>query len=287
MAVQSAAGKGSTFTVTLPRELPGGELDMVPAPLPAVAGARSVLIVDDDESTRKLLWLELEPHGFTVLEAADGQTAIEIARARQPSVIVLDVLMPRLDGWTVLRALKESPETRSIPVVIHSVVDNRPFAFSLGAFDYLVKPVTPGRLFEVLSRAGVVGFPGYVLIVDDDADIRELFERELQAAGFRTVSVLGGAEALAQMAEETPSSVLLDLLMPDPDGFEVIYRMRENPALRAVPVVVMTAKDLTAEDYDRLNGAAQRILGKGADMTRLVSDVLRSIGQERGAALNA
>ncbi len=287
VAVQSAAGKGSTFTVTLPRELPGGELDMVPAPLPAVAGARSVLIVDDDESTRKLLRLELEPLGFTVLEAADGQTAIEIARARQPSVIVLDILLPRLDGWTVLRALKESPETRSIPVVIHSVVDNRPFAFSLGAFDYLVKPVTPGRLFEVLSRAGVVGFPGYVLIVDDDADIRELFERELQAAGFRTVSVLGGAEALAQMAEETPSSVLLDLLMPDPDGFEVIYRMRENPALRAVPVVVMTAKDLTAEDYDRLNGAAQRILGKGADMTRLVSDVLRSIGQERGAALNA
>ncbi len=219
-----------------------------------------------------------------MLEAADGQSALEVARARRPDIIVLDVLLPRMDGWTVLRALKESPETRSIPVVVHSVVDNRAFGFSLGAFDYLVKPVAPGRLFEILSRAGVLGYPGYVLIVDDDEDIRELLERELQAAGFRTVAVSGGAEALARIERETPSSILLDLMMPDPDGFEVIFRIRDNPALRRVPVVVMTARDLTPADYERLNGSAQRILGKGADMTRLVQDVLRSIGQERSDA---
>ena len=285
VSVQSAAGKGATFTVTLVRELPGGELETVSPALPAFGGAgRTALIVDDDESTRRLLAIELEPHGFEVLEAADGPDALEIARARKPDVIVLDVLLPRMDGWTVLRALKESPETRSIPVVVHSVVDNRAFGFALGAFDYLVKPVTPGRLFEILSRAGVLGFPGYVLIVDDDADIRELLERELQAAGFRTAAVSGGAEALARIEKETPSSILLDLMMPDPDGFEVIFRIRDNPALRGVPVVVMTAKDLTPSDYERLNGSAQRILGKGADMTRLVQDVLRSIGQERGDA---
>ena len=286
VSVQSAAGKGATFTVTLLRELPGGEPETVSPPPPAAgSGARrTVLIVDDDESTRKLLGIELEPLGFEVLEAADGQTALETARARRPDVIVLDVLLPRMDGWTVLRALKESEETRSIPVVVHSVVDNRAFGFSLGAFDYLVKPVTPGRLFEILSRAGVLGFPGYVLIVDDDADIRELLGRELQAAGFRTVAVSGGAEAMAQVEKETPSSILLDLMMPDPDGFEVIFRIRDNPVLRRIPVVVMTAKDLTPADYERLNGSAQRILAKGADMTRLVQDVLRSIGQERAGA---
>ena len=285
VSVQSAAGKGSTFTVTLMRELPGGELEAVAPSLPPAGRARrTALIVDDDESTRKLLAIELEPHGFEVLEAADGQSALESARARRPDIIVLDVLLPRLDGWTVLRALKDSPETSSIPVVLHSVVDNRAFGFSLGAFDYLVKPVAPGRLFEILSRAGVLGFPGYVLIVDDDADIRELLERELQAAGFRTEAVSGGAEALARIEQETPSSILLDLMMPDPDGFEVIFRIRDNPALRRVPVVVMTAKDLTPSDYERLNGSAQRILGKGEDMTRLVQDVLRSIGQERGDA---
>jgi signal transduction histidine kinase/DNA-binding response OmpR family regulator len=282
VGVQSKPGAGSTFTVTLPGELPGGEPEAAPRPAGAFAGpARRALVVDDDESTRQLLRLELEPYGFTVIEASDGARAVEIARRERPDVMMLDVLMPRLDGWAALKSLKEHPDTRDIPVIIHSVVDDRALGISLGAFDYLVKPVQPGRLFEVLSRAGVLGFPGYVLIVDDDPDIRQLLERELQASGFRAVAAEGGSEALARIAEERPAAVLLDLLMAEPDGFEVLCRIREDPALQQVPVVIMTAKDLTPSDYERLNGSAQRILKKGADTARLVRDALGTVVQER------
>ena len=161
VAVQSTPGKGSIFTVTLPRELPGGEPEIAPpAPARAITAGRRALVVDDDDSTRRLLRLELEPHGFTVLDAADGAQAVEIARRERPDVVVLDVLMPRLDGWAALRALKDSAATREIPVVIHSVMDDRARGISLGAFDYLVKPAQSGRLLEVLSRAGVLGTPG-------------------------------------------------------------------------------------------------------------------------------
>jgi DNA-binding response OmpR family regulator len=265
--------------VTLPRALPGSEAeeaDLQPEP-PAAGNGRRALVVDDDESTRQLLRLELEAHGFSVLEAADGRAGIELARLHKPDAIILDILMPRLDGWSALRALKESAETRQIPVLMHSVVDSRALGISLGAFDYLVKPVAPGRLFEVLSRAGVSGFPGYVLVVDDDPEIRQLMEHELTASGFRTLAVGGGEEALAQIRRERPSAILLDLLMPDPNGFEVLCRLRESPDLREVPVIVMTAKELTAADYEKLSGSAQKILQKGTDMTRLMREVLRAV----------
>jgi signal transduction histidine kinase/DNA-binding response OmpR family regulator len=279
VGIQSTPGKGSTFTVTLPRELPGSEAEEadLPRELPAASDGRRALVVDDDESTRHLLRVELEAHGFSVLEAADGRAGIELARLHKPDAIILDILMPRLDGWSALRALKESAETRQIPVLMHSVVDSRALGISLGAFDYLVKPVAPGRLFEVLSRAGVSGFPGYVLVVDDDPEIRQLMEHELTGSGFRTLAVGGGEEALAQIRRERPSAILLDLLMPDPNGFEVLYRLRESPDLRDVPVIVMTAKELTAADYEKLNGSAQKILQKGTDMTRLMREVLRAV----------
>ncbi len=285
VGVQSEPGRGSTFTVTLPCELPGGEPEAAPRPITAAAGrSRRALVVDDDESTRQLVRLELEPHGFAVIEASDGARAVELARRERPDVMVLDVLMPRLDGWTVLKALKEHADTRDIPVIIHSVVDNRARGVALGAFDCLVKPVQPGRLFEVLSRAGVLGFPGYVLIVDDDPDIRQLLERELSASGFRAVAVDGGEAALARIASERPAAVLLDLLMAEPDGFEVLCRIREDPGLKDVPVVIMTAKDLTPSDYERINGSAQRILKKGGDTVRLVRDTLGTVVQERTLA---
>ena len=286
VSVQSAAGEGSTFTVTLPRELAVTEpASRVTAPERSPSEAKSVLIVDDDESTRKLLRFELEPYGLKILEAGDGAAALELARAAKPDAILLDVVMPRLDGWTTLRMLKDSKDTRSIPVVIHSVVDRRAFGFSLGAYDYLIKPVLPGRVPEVLSRAGVLGSGGRVLVVDDDPGMRELLQRDLAAAGFRTFAAEGGGQALAALERERPSAVLLDLMMPEPDGFEVLYRIRDNPNLRGLPVIVVTAKDLTPEDYARINGSAQRILKKGADLSRLVRDVLHTVGESRGAGM--
>ncbi len=283
--LQSAPGEGSTFTVTLPRELPA-DAPLEESTLTGRAKAspgRLVLVVDDDENTRKLLRFELEPYGLTILEAADGAAAIAMARDLRPDAVILDVMMPGMDGWATLRALKNSAETRDIPVVVHSVVDNRAFGFALGAFDHLVKPVSGPTLIDALGRAGVLDSGATVLVVDDDADIRGLLERELAAAGFRVCTARDGAEALEFLARERPSAVVLDLLMPEPDGFELLYRIRDDAALRTLPVLVLTGKELTPADYERLNGSAQRILRKGADMARLVRDVLATVSAPAAA----
>ncbi len=275
ISLQSTPGEGSTFTVTLPRELPAETA--IERAAPRGAAERRVLVVDDDEGTRRLLRFELEPYGLTVLEASDGREALAVARGGAPDAILLDVVMPRLDGWATLRALKSSPDTRSIPVIVHSVVENRAFGFGLGAVDHLVKPVSGAVLREALARVGLTA-EARVLVVDDDADVRNLLRDELSAAGYRVETARDGAEALAALERQRPSAVVLDLLMPEPDGFEVLYRMREDAGLRSVPVIVLTGKDLSDEEETRVAGSAQRILRKGADMARLVRDVLHSVG---------
>jgi signal transduction histidine kinase/CheY-like chemotaxis protein len=287
--IQSAAGQGSRFTVVLPRELPQDDEASATAaeasewPIAAPQPGRSVLIVDDDEGVRRLFAYELESLGVRILEAADGRTAIEIATTERPDAILLDVLMPGMDGWETLRRLKQRPETRNIPIVVLSVVDNRTFGLSLGAFDYLLKPVEVSALVDSLSRAGVLATRGHLLVVDDDADVRNLLAQGLVSAGYRVQSVEGGAEALAAMAEERPSAVLLDLMMRPPDGFEVLCRMREDADLRDVPVIIVTAKELTDRDREILRGAAQRVIRKAADPAGLVAQVLRAVEEEKSA----
>lgn len=288
VSVESAAGKGSRFVVVLPREPPRQVPAVAPSeevaawPVPA-RQRRCVLIVDDDEGVRRLLAYELQPLGVEVLEASDGRSALELASSERPDAILLDVLMPGLDGWQTLRSLKERPETRSIPVIMLSVVENRAYGLSLGAYDYLVKPVEVSSLLDSLSRAGVLASRGHLLVVDDDADVRQLVTQELVSAGYRVQSVEGGAEALAAMAQERPSAVLLDLMMRPPDGFEVLCRMREDPDLRDVPVVIVTAKELTERDYQLLRGSAQQVIRKASDPSHLVAEILRAVKEEKTA----
>jgi signal transduction histidine kinase/DNA-binding response OmpR family regulator len=289
VSVESAAGEGARFTVVLPRDLPeepratAAVTEPEAWPVPATRPGRTVLVVDDDEGVRRLFAYELAPLGIQVLEAPDGRSALEIAVAERPDAILLDVLMPGLDGWETLRVLKERPETRNIPVIILSVVDNRAFGLSLGAFDYLVKPVEISTLLDSLSRAGVLASRGYLLVVDDDADVRQLLTQELVSAGYRVQSAAGGSEALEAMEQERPSAVLLDLMMKPPDGFEVLCRMREDPALREIPVVIVTAKELTEKDQAILSGSAQRVIRKASDPSRLVAEVLRAVEEEKTA----
>src|ERR1700693_4230115 len=286
ISVESARGEGTRFTVLLPRDLPSDRPLELPLEPPALASARdsqrqkTVLIVDDDEGVRELLAFELKPHGLKILQASDGKKGLEVARAEKPDAILLDVLMPNLDGWQTLRALKESPDTRSIPVVIVSVVENRALGISLGSVEHLVKPVDRPALLLALSRAGVLATKGHILVVDDDADVRSLLEQELVAAGYRVRTAAGGVQALELLRRERPSAVLLDLMMPPPDGFEVLYRLRQDPELRELPVIIITARELTASDETILARSALRVIRKGPDSAQLIEEVLRTIAQD-------
>ena len=287
VSVESEPGRGSRFTVVLPRHLAASSpASPAAAGRPSGAVASTVLVVDDDEAVRRLLKFELEARGIQTIEAASGREGIDLARAQKPGAILLDVLMPQMDGWETLRELKTIPETRSIPVVVLSVVENRAFGFALGAFDYLVKPLVRSALFEVLSRAGVLASRGYVLIVDDQEDVRSLLEKELVAAGYRARGASGGAEALEQIERDPPSAVLLDLMMPPPDGFEVLYRMRQDPRWRDLPVIVVTARDLSPQDYEKLNAWTQGVIRKSGDSREVVAQVLSTLA-ESGALATA
>jgi signal transduction histidine kinase/CheY-like chemotaxis protein len=283
ISLESSRGKGSRFTILLPREWneeharPRADPIALVAPRP---GQKSVLIVDDDEGVRELLAFELKPHGVRIFQASDGKEGLRVAVEEKPDAILLDVLMPNVDGWQVLRTLKENPETRDIPVVIVSVVENRAFGVSLGAFDHLVKPVDRTALLLTLSRAGALATRGPILVVDDDPDVRTLLEHELVSAGYRVRAAAGGSEALEMLRREKPSAMLLDLSMPPPDGFEVLYRIRQDPGLADLPVIVVTARELSRSEQEALERSTSRILRKGSDATLLVDQILRTIEAE-------
>jgi PAS domain S-box-containing protein len=265
IAVASEVGTGSTFTVRLPTE---GPVEAAPRGDTAVAGrvaapVGTVLVIDDDASARDLVARFLEKQGLEVIGAADGATGLKAARARRPDVITLDVVMPGLDGWAVLTALKGDPVTAEIPVVMLSVVDEKNLAFALGASDYLTKPVDRDRLAMVLRKYERAGGPRRVLVVEDDGLTRAALRRAMESEGWEVIEAEHGRAALERSAERVPDLVLLDLMMPEMNGFEFLEAVRARASWRAVPVVVITAKELTDEDRRRLNGGVERVVAKG------------------------
>jgi CheY-like chemotaxis protein len=223
--------------------------------------AGRVLVIDDDPDVHDLLRRTLSKRGFHVESALDGASGLERARQLGPDVILLDVLMPGLDGWSVLSQLKEDPELGHIPVVMVTMLDDRSLGFALGATDYVTKPVDPPRLVAVLRR--LCREPdATILVVDDDDASRSMLVRIVRDAGWTTVEAENGLEALARLEEVQPALILLDLVMPEMDGFALAARLREDPQWSRVPVIVVTGKDLTAEDRARLNGYVARVLRK-------------------------
>jgi CheY-like chemotaxis protein len=268
IAVESQPGVGSTFTIRLPAKNEEGLQEhstQIPvlAASPAKPRGEAVLVIDDDPATCDVLRQFLTKKGFQVEVAAGGEEGIAMARQLRPRAITLDVVMPKPDGWAVLLALKADPELADIPVVMVTMVDDRHKGFRLGAADYLVKPVEPARLTAVLRR--YAGDPSCrrILVVDDDADLRRRLRALLEKDGWAVTEAADGREALEQMADR-PSLVLLDLLMPGMDGFEFLTEFRRRPEFRSVPVIVLTAKDLTAADHDRLNGSIETVIQKGS-----------------------
>jgi adenylate cyclase len=283
ITVESELGKGSKFRIVLPSQVvEDGQAvsaalvtDTPRSRLPSPSETPLILVVDDDETVRDVVTRYLEREGFAVATADGGREGLRLARELNPAAITLDIMMPDLDGWTVLAAIKGDPALAHIPVVLMTIVDERNRGFSLGATDYLVKPIDRDTLIRVLRQAGN-SVPGRILIVDDDHVGRHGMKVALEHVGWQIIEADNGQVALRQIEEARPDAILLDLMMPEMNGFEFLDELRRDNSMRDIPVIVITARDLTAEDRYHLNGRVERVIQKrGRDeMLREVCDVL-------------
>jgi signal transduction histidine kinase/CheY-like chemotaxis protein len=269
--VESALGQGSTFTARLPAEVVEpkvGQLPPLEEPTPIALqsseGAPTVLVIDDDPAARDLMHRFLNKEGLQMIAATSGEEGIRLARELHPVVITLDVLMPGMDGWAVLTALKADPALSNIPVIMVSIMDEKNMGYALGAADYLTKPIDWQRLNVLIKRYQCARPPCPVLIVEDDAGMRTMLRRRLEKEAWTVIATENGRAGLDLMEKNRPELILLDLMMPEMDGFQFLDELRKHEAWRSIPVIVVTAKELTAEDRQRLNGSVEKILQKGA-----------------------
>jgi signal transduction histidine kinase/DNA-binding response OmpR family regulator len=291
VGVESEPGQGSTFTVRLPATLTPAEARVEASTVtnPSADGASTVLVIDDDPVVHDIMRRFLGGEGFRVATASDGEEGLRLARQLRPAVITLDVLMPHMDGWAVLTALKAEPVLADIPVIMLTIVDERNFGYMLGATDYMTKPIDRHRLAAMLHKYRSAQPAGTVLIVEDESATRRMLRRTLTQQGWTVTEAENGRVALERVAEQRPALIVLDLLMPTMDGFAFIAALRQQQEWRAIPIIVLTAKDLTSDEHQRLNGAVEQILLKGASSREdLLSEVRRLVaGCAPGSPLGA
>jgi signal transduction histidine kinase/CheY-like chemotaxis protein len=268
--VQSVQGKGTTFTVILPAH----KSEHVPIPVPkrtdeaalapfAPRVKKVLLTIDDDPNVLILLKQNLEDEGYYVVGALSADEGIRKAKEIHPFAITLDILMPHKDGWGVLRELKADPATRDIPIIVLSIIENKQLGYSLGAFDYLLKPMEKDAIIGALQRI-IVHPAKRALVVDDDRDAIGMLTQILQDEGHSVTVAFNGAEALGALEAMPMDIILLDLVMPEIDGFEVIQRVKQNPMWKDIPIIVLTAKDLTDMDWRVLQQSVNRIMQKSS-----------------------
>jgi CheY-like chemotaxis protein len=246
-----------------------------------------VVVIEDDPDAAALLTKSVERAGYRARHAASGAEGLRLVRELDPAAVTLDVMMPGMDGWRVLQAMKADRKLSSVPVIVCSIVDNMPLGYSLGASDYLLKPVDPERLVGVLDKISVVGGEGggdgYVLVVDDEHGVRELLAASLRQAGYQVRVAPSGETALRLIGQRPPRAVLCDLMMPNGmTGFEFIARLRAEPAAAHIPVLVVTGKDLTASDRHFVAGQIAEVIRKGellmSDVSSRLRETLEGIG---------
>ncbi len=281
--VESAPGMGSTFTIRLPQDV---SRDIKPSEgngaarieVSGIPHRGTVLVIDDDPAALDLLQRMLAREGFQSLLASNGEQGLQMAREHHPCAITLDVMMPKMDGWTVLSKLKVDPELSDIPVVLLTMVDDKNLGYALGASAYLTKPVTREQLTAVLAKHQCGTPPCSVLIIDDDQDARRLARSLFEKEGWAISEAGNGREGLAQMEQYKPDLILLDLMMPTMNGFEFSVELSRHPFWSKIPIIVLTAKDLTLEDRVRLNGQVEAVLKKGAyGKAELLEEVRRAV----------
>ena len=303
VTVESTYGSGSTFTVRLPARVlrPVREATLVPTTAAALGltspttvppistdapSNGTVLVIDDDPNACELMVRALSKEGFRVLTAGGGVDGLRLAREFRPHVITLDVLMPGMDGWEVLKLLKADPVLSSTPVIMITMADDRSTGYALGASDYLTKPIDREKLALSVRRYRQGGET--VLVVEDDGDTREMMTRTLGNDGWKVRQAENGRVALESVAEAVPDLILLDLMMPEMDGFEFIARLRENSDWRSIPVVVLTAKDMTPDDQLRLQGNVRKIFQKASfSREELVGEIRAAIEPGRSGGVES
>jgi PAS domain S-box-containing protein len=302
--VESNISEGSHFIAWLPTRVfdpknrkPNVSASSTSATTGSLSAPPCVLVIDDDMAVRELIQRRLSKEGFNIQTATTGEMGLQLAKEQKPDLIILDVMIGEMTGWSILSALKKDPDTASVPVIVATIMDEKNLGFSLGASDFIAKPIDRSRLLSVLQRYGFKKNSGHILIVEDDIATREMLYRMLQKEGWEVSQAENGQQAMEKIkaglaaADQQnnrglPDLILLDLMMPEMDGFQVIAELRESPQTQSLPVVVITAMDLSEQDYERLNGSVRQILEKGAfsreQLLQQVRElVLSSLGRAR------
>jgi PAS domain S-box-containing protein len=281
ITVDSTENVGTTFTMRLPAQVgeqrPAAlEPEAIVAP-GSVGPAGTALVVDDDPAARELLEAFFRKEGFAVAVATTGPEGVRMARELRPAIITLDVMMPGMDGWAVLSQLKAEPELAEIPVIMVTIVDDRNLGYALGATDYVTKPVDRDRLSALVRKYRRSGGRDVVLLVEDDPGTRDMLRKTLEREGWDVAEAANGRIGLSQVEQVKPCLILLDLMMPEMDGFAFVTELRKTEEGRRLPVIVLTSKDITPEDRRRLTGSVELILQKGAANRETILTEIRTL----------
>ncbi len=283
ISVESKYGEGSVFSLILPLKTKITEEAIENFPQlepfkPSFNDGKNILLaIDDSPEIHKLLKDSLHDTEFRLVGALNGDEGIALAKQLKPFAITLDILMPHRDGWSVLQSLKSDPETSHIPVIILSVMDNKALGFSMGVANYILKPFERKTLIEKLGKLELAKNKK-ILVVDDDKELNLVMQMLITNAGYQVISALGGKEALAMIEKEKPDIVLLDLMMPEISGFDVLEAIYKNPELEKMRIIIMTAKILTKKELEELNKRAETVLEKGSkNIKEILADIKRQI----------
>jgi CheY-like chemotaxis protein len=275
IGVNSAEGKGSTFWFTLP--LYHQSDDNVPE------GKKVILAIDDDPQVISLYERYLNPQGYYVIPLTDPSKARERIKELNPYAVTLDIMMPNVDGWSVLTTLKSDPETRQVPVVICSIIEQTDKGFTLGASDYLVKPILEEDIVDAINKLNKNGDIHEVLVIDDDPNDLRLIEKILNEHGqYKPILAEGGRKGWDAINAKPPHAIILDIFMPEMDGFTILEKLRDNPILSEIPVLVVSGGGLTNEQHQQLNDYGKRLIAKGSlkeeELIANIENALKRIG---------